>query len=270
MRLFRASIAALTIICVGVLLGAAPVQAAGYLYRPGDPMYPNAPGTTPGSCTGGYAVRGSSGMFLVSAGHCWGYGRTGDIVYGSDRRYGTVIRNDRVGDIYTTNSFDGALIRMDAGDDATQIVVDPVSGRSPGRVVGYFNNSALSPGMLVGKMGRRTGWTEGRITEWRTVNYPDGVRDYLLCTTATVDGGDSGGPVWQSDGAGHVWAVGIVIAKSDGKMCFNPIQNVLARFGATLPVHPYTRGAGQQPAQVTERSGAPIPVNPDPVPGALV
>ncbi|MEU8179677.1 trypsin-like serine protease [Micromonospora sp. NPDC049044] len=270
MRKLLASLVTLTTVGVAVLLGAGPAQAAGYLYRPGDVMHLDGPGSLPNFCTGGYAVRGSSGMFLVSAGHCWGYGRIGNVVFGTDRRFGTVIRNDRIGDVYDTNSFDGALIRMDAGDDATQIVVDPVTGRSPGKVVGYFNNSALSAGMVIGKMGRKTGWTEGRITEWRLLRYKDGVRDYLLCSTADSDGGDSGGPVWQSDGAGHVWAVGITIARSNGMMCFNPIQNVLSRFGATLPVHPYTRGAGQQPSRVTERSGPPIPVNPDPVPGELL
>jgi hypothetical protein len=267
---FTALLVALALLCVGVLVSAAPAQAAGYIYRPGHPMYLTGPRSA-SYCTGAYAVRGTDGMFLVTAGHCWGYGGTGGTVYGTDARFGTVIRNDRIGDFYLTNSFDGALVRMDAGDDAYQIVVDPVTLQSPGKVVGYLNNSALSAGLAVGKMGTTTGWTEGRITAWRTVTYPDGVRDYLLCSTAGVDAGDSGGPVWQSDGAGHVWAVGITIARTGaGEMCFNPIQNVLNRFGAWLPVFPYPTAALKQPSVVTERNGPPIPVDPNPVAGELV
>lgn len=255
-------------------------MAQTYYFKPGHPMRFGSAENPTGVCTGGYAVRGSSGMFVVTAGHCSTnaahQGVTGAVVYGTERRFGTIIRNDRAGDFFNTNSFDGALVRLDPGDDALQIVVDPVTGRSPGdgRVRGWYANSALTYGFVIGKMGVTSGWTEGTITEWRTVvDNTTGWRDHLLCTTVPMRRGDSGGPVWRLDANG-VMAIGIAIFILDngGYMCFNPIQNVLNRFGAWLPVFTSAaRGAAPaEPLVITQPQGPPIPVNPTPVTGSLL
>ncbi|MGC5290893.1 trypsin-like peptidase domain-containing protein [Micromonospora sp. DT231] len=265
-RLIALSAAVVTLLLVSV---SSPAAAAGYMFKPGHPMFLGGP-NGPGICTGGYAVRGTSGMFVVTAGHCFGFGMPQAdqrVVYGTDSRYGTMIRNDYVGDWITHNSFDSALVKLDAGNDAQQIVVDPLSGRSPGsgRVMGYYRNSALSQGFVIGKMGRRTGWTEGRVTSWQQVTY-NGAREYLLCSTVPAAPGDSGGPVWRLDGNG-VMAIGIVIAgPEDGSgMCFKPIENVLNRFGAWLPVFGAS-GKAVESVVVSERSGPPVPVNSTPMP----
>ncbi|MBQ0994762.1 S1 family peptidase [Micromonospora sp. PSH03] len=281
-RLLRRLIAS-SIAVVALLLAstASPAVAAGYMFKPGHPMFFGFPNNPDDYCTGGYAVRGTSGMFITTAGHCFGTSglppAAQRVVYGTDTRFGYAIRNDNIGD-YRDNSFDGALVKLDAGNDAQQIVVDPLTGRSPGngRVMGYYNNSALTPGFVIGKMGRTTGWTEGSVTNWQHVGYDengDGIADtldYLLCSTVPAARGDSGGPVWRMDANG-VMAIGIVVAvlNENGRMCFNPIQNVLNRFGAWLPVFA-AKGASAsastaQPLVVTERSGPAVPINLTPV-----
>lgn len=263
-----------------VLLGAGtPSLAATYFFKPGHPMLFGSSSSPTHRCTGGYAVRGASGMFVVTAGHCSTnaarQGVTGAVVYGATRRFGTIIRNDHVGDFYNTNTFDGALVRLDPGDDALQIVVDPVTGRSPGdgRVRGWYANSALTRGFVIGKMGIASGWTEGAITAWQTVvDNRTGWRYYLLCSNVPILPGDSGGPVWRWDSNG-IMAIGIAVFRLDagGFMCFNPIQNVLNRFGAWLPVYTTAaRGGTAQPMVITEPQGPPVPVDPNPAKGQLL
>ncbi|CRK57030.1 hypothetical protein [Alloactinosynnema sp. L-07] len=254
---------------------ATTASAAPYYYLVGHPMHFGSPNSAD-YCTGNYAVRGTSGMFVMTAGHCSkaadGTGATGAVVYGTSRRFGQIIRNDFRGDFYTTNSVDAALVKLDPGDDAYQIVVDPLTGRSPGdgRVKGYYANSALSEGFVIGKMGRKTGWTEGMITGWETVPFADG-RDYLICTTAHSAPGDSGGPVWRHDHNG-VMAIGMVIgSNASGGMCFKPIQNLLNRFGAWIPTFGPTLAtndsrsmtlAGDAGLVITKRTGPALRVLP--------
>lgn len=208
-----------------VLISGSTAHAATYFFKPGHPTYFGGPRTSP-YCTGGYAIRGTSGLFFLTAGHCAG---VGTVVYGTDTRFG-VVSHTR----WTVH--DTALIRPDSGVDAYQIVVDPVSGRSPGRVVGIFPEGSLGNGTRVGKMGVTTGWTEGGV--YGTISWY-GMTAY--CSNADTWAGDSGGPVWRSDGQGHVWAVGITVAyyPATGDGCFLPIQRLLDNWGAYLPVFAY-------------------------------
>lgn len=131
-----------------------------------------------------------------------------------------------------------------------------MTGRSPGpggagRVTGVFPKSSLGSGTLVGKMGVTSGWTEGTI--YGTITWY-GMTAY--CSTARTRGGDSGGPVWRSDGGG-LRAVGITVAynadTSNG--CFIPIQDLLNEWGAWLPVFPSLAAA-----DVPQPAAKPLPV----------
>lgn len=222
---------------------AQPASAATYFFQPGHPTYFGGPGS--GSyCTGGYAIRGSSGMFILTDGHCSPVGTT---VYGTSRSFGTIAYSR-----WTTH--DTALIQEFSGDDAYQIVVDPVTGTSPGngRITGVFPKSGLSAGTLVGKMGVTTGWTEGAV--YGTVSWY-GMTAY--CSHAGTWAGDSGGPVWRSD-SGGLRAVGITVAyyASSGDGCFIPIQDLLDEWGAWLPVFPSVAAASPEPTPAT----TPLPV----------
>jgi hypothetical protein len=214
------------------LLASVPATAATYYFKPGHPMFFGGPGVGT-YCTGGYVIRGTSGMFPLTDGHCAGVGTT---VYGTDRAFGTVS--------YTKwSTWDTELISEVPGDDAYQIVVDPRTGRTPGsgRVVGYKGSSSFVNGYLVGKMGVTTGWTEGVI-------YNTSTWHNMTCywSRAYTQPGDSGGPVWRWEPNG-VWALGITMAYARwdgdgppgtlrGNGCFVSIGDLLAVWGAWLPV----------------------------------
>ncbi|MEV4280948.1 trypsin-like serine protease [Actinoplanes xinjiangensis] len=230
-----------TVAGVGALAAAGPAQAATYFFRPGHPTFIGS--SSGNTCTGGYAIRGTSGMFFLTAGHC---GDVGSVIYGTDRRFGHIAHS-------RWKTHDTALIKPDSGVDAYQTVVDPKTGSSPGKVTGIFPTSSLGNGVLVGKMGVTSGWTEGRI--YSTVLLY-GMTAY--CSTARTLPGDSGGPVWRTDGAGGVVAVGITIAAYEDTHngCFIPIQTLLSNWGASLPVFP--RGAA---AVAPEPPVEPVPMH---------
>ena len=221
----RRSLAFALAAAVALVIAMPGVAQAAYFFRPGEPMFFGSPGNLAHYCTGGYAVRGTDGLFLLTAGHCDVANRA---VYGTDARFGTVAFTKYPGD-------DTALVRLTAGNDAYQIVVDPLTGRVPGgtgKVVGYLATSNFTTGYLIGKMGRTTGWTEGAIYGQLLVE-----GQILYCSRARVDDGDSGGPVWRTAPGGGVYAAGIVVAKdlSTGGTCFAPIARLLQVWGATLP-----------------------------------
>lgn len=197
----------------------------GYFFNPGDPMIFSNAGTAAGGyegkCTGGYAIYGDSGYFLTGTKQC---SVIFDNVRGTDRVYGRVVHK---------NEPDGnALIRMEPGDDSYQIVRDPITGRTPGdgKIVGWTASNQQGHGMLVGKMGVGTGWTEGRIL---------GAIDFrgqtLLCTSMETDLGDAGAPVWRSDSNG-LRALGTIQAYDPATRtgCYRPIQETLWNYGASL------------------------------------
>jgi hypothetical protein len=228
-------------------------QASGstYYYQPGDPMYFGGPGALPG-CTGGYVIRGASGTFLLTDGHCTGLSSTGQQVYGTVRAFGSVSYTK-----YPNN--DTLLISEVRTDDAYQTVQDPLTRKLPGgsgKVVGYLSDADLVNGLLVGKMGERTGWTEGPIFQQGTY---DGMN--LYCSRAQVNHGDSGGPVWRAAEGGGVYAVGITVTKtvrddnpSDG--CFVSIADLLKLWGGYLPVWTSNQGGGNSGGEVSRGDGS--------------
>lgn len=223
-RLRALAVLGVTVAALTTSLPASAQDDATYYFRPGHPVYFDNGGTASGGyygkCTGGYVIAGSDGTFIVT-GNChviFSY------VRGESRRFGQLAHSNGTTD----------LIELDPGDDAYQIVVDPLTGAVPadGQVVGYMPTAEQVQGTLVGKMGAGTGWTEGRITGW--IRWHGGSQ--AICTDATAGAGDAGGPVWRWDQNG-LRAVGIVVAWNQGaeSMCYLPMQQVLRDWGAWLP-----------------------------------
>lgn len=223
---------------IGVAAGSAPASASGYIYRPGDPMRFYGGGYV-NTCTGGYIITGGSGTFLTTDGHCADKerGGVGSPVYGIPGPFGTVA--------YTKSPYqDTELISEYPSDDRWQTVVDPTTGRLPGgsgRVVDFLKDQQLVPGVVIGKMGVTSGWTEGQIAFTRPYS-----NMLSYCTTAYAAPGDSGGPVWQAAVGGGVHAVGLMVYKyTDNRgsfTCFLSIADILYVWGATyFPV--WTSGA---------------------------
>lgn len=205
-------------------------EARGYTYLVGEPaIWGSIAGTavayTDKACSGGYAIAGDSGMFLTTASMC-------SVGIASDRS----IRGDLGyhADVFAHRDTDPlVLLRMRPGNDAIQIIVDPITRAMPGdgRVRGWTASADQPVGLLIGKMGIDTGWTEGRILG----TAPGRFGELLLCTDAPASAGDVGGPVWRSDATG-LRALGTVAGISDrGGACYRPIQETLYEFGAYLP-----------------------------------
>ena len=219
-----------------VVIPAVPSQALTYTYLVGHVMY-----VGPSRCTGGYTVVGTSGMFTMTAGHC---GSPGQTVRGTDAAFATIAykKPDTQGD--------SLLTQVHAGVSQLQIIVDPLTGRTPGgdgRVVGVMPSSQQTNGTLVGKMGTTTGWTEGTIygkSTWhgRTV----------ICSTARTQPGDSGGPVWRADQYG-LRAVGMTVSydKNTGYGCYHPMDSLLQEWGASLPTFSRSAAAADEATGVS-------------------
>jgi len=103
---------------------------------------------------------------------------------------------------------------------------------------------SLSVGGEVHKMGWRTGWTWGYITDTCYDSWDPNFGRLFKCQYVAdmrVDGGDSGGSVFQLDGLiGDATLTGIVSArKDDGATIFSPWWRVSDEFGGGLQA---TRG----------------------------
>lgn len=239
-KLVRRTAAILLAAVFPALIAAQPAQALSYSYMAGHPVQVlNSDGELAG-CTGSWTINGSSGSFIMTAGHCGDW--AGLAVSGTQARFGSYAFEK---DGAAGNGLgDSGLIRYDAGVTPYQIIVDPVSGRSPGdgRVTGVMPTSEQTVGTLVGKMGVTSGWTEGTITQtfdWAGVT--------AVCGTWKVLPGDSGGPVWRNDGNG-LRAVGMTVGYlTRGGVqvagCYIPIETLLTQWGAKMNVFPRTATA---------------------------
>ena len=226
----RSIILVVIVTALAVALGARPAQAATwYVYKPGHPMGPSTGAAN--NCTGSWAVRGPSGLFFLTAGHCqW----AGTVVYGLEKAFGSVRRNDN-----RRGGRDAALVEPYAGVDAWQDVVNSSEGVI-GHTVGKVGNSELPGGMYVNMVGRTTGWTWGQIDS-RWFVWANGE---LVKCAIYKDGsgkGDSGGPVFTRDSSNRAKAVGMHVGKAEVTpgvfwSCFLTIDDLLRHFGATLPV----------------------------------
>ncbi|MBN0039040.1 hypothetical protein JN535_02475 [Cellulosimicrobium cellulans] len=173
--------------------------------------------------------------------------RVGDVVVQPGPADGGGAPDDRVGTL-------AALVPLEAGvtqtvDAAVALLDDPAV--DPEYPVGRITKTAVAlGGEAVGKSGRTTGVTTGRVTAIElddvVVGYGDGLGalrfDDQIEVESTGDGpfsrgGDSGSLVYREDGV----ALGLLFAGSEtggangtGLTYCNPIVTVLERLGATL------------------------------------
>lgn len=233
------------------LMPPAAIAAPWYYYKPGHPM--NRFPSTSSYCTGSWAVRGTDGMFFLTAGHCvWDNGTPtypydDGNVYGRDAQFAEHARNEhRSTDGCTSipspnGGMDAQLVRPKAGVDAFQIVVAPTW--EIGRVVGVLHNSQLRQGQPIGKSGRQTGWTEGKIIgAGRWCNGEE-----VFFADYVASDGDSGAPVLIRNTQG-VYAAGmhvgnITTGSGFTASAFISIDWLLSRFGVQLPVFATSGGA---------------------------
>jgi hypothetical protein len=96
-------------------------------------------------------------------------------------------------------------------------------------------------GMVVNKVGRTTGWTQGEVTRTCVHTGVFGSNTVLLCQTfvsnpggaAVVGGGDSGSGVFSIRGRDHVRLLGILWGGSGNTtFVFSPLKSIQDELGA--------------------------------------
>lgn len=179
----------------------------------GDPYY-----TGNVRCSIGFSVYGG----FVTAGHC---GRAGASVRGWD---GSGIGN------FQGSSFPGddyAWVNVGSGWWTVPVVLG--WGTVSDQLV---RGSAVAPvGSSVCRSGSTTHWHCGTVLATNeTVNYSQGAVYQMTKTSVCAEGGDSGGSFISGDQAQGVTSGGWGNCSSGGETWFQPINEILNRYGLTL------------------------------------
>ncbi|MFJ3583492.1 S1 family peptidase [Streptomyces sp. NPDC090127] len=179
----------------------------------GDPYY-----THQYRCSIGFSVHGG----FVTAGHC---GAPGTFVRGWDGTdMGTFQGSSFPGD-------DMAWVRTGYGWWTVPVVIG--WGQTPDRLV---RGSWEAPvGSSVCRSGSTTKWHCGTVLgKNETVNYSQGPVHQMTRTDVCAEGGDSGGSFITGDQAQGVTSGGWGNCSTGGNTWFQPVNEILGRYGLTL------------------------------------
>jgi streptogrisin D len=177
-------------------------------------------------CSLGFNVTtGDGSPGFLTAGHCG---------VAADRW--SVSQNGRPAATVQEAAFPGrgdfALLTYDDSDIAAPSAVDVGRGRS----VQIRRAADASVGQRVSRMGSTTGLRNGTVTGLNaTVNYPEGTVSGLIETTVCAEPGDSGGPLFTTDGS----AIGLTSGgsgdcTSGGQTFFQPVTTALRAVSAQI------------------------------------
>ncbi len=179
----------------------------------GDPYY-----TGNVRCSIGFSVHGG----FVTAGHC---GQAGASVRGWDgSAMGTFQGSSFPGNDY-------AYVSIHSGWWTVPVVLG--WGTIPDRLV---RGSAEAPvGTSICRSGSTTHWRCGTVlAKNETVNYSQGAVHQMTKTSVCAEGGDSGGSFISGDQAQGVTSGGWGNCSSGGQTWFQPVNEILSRYGLTL------------------------------------
>ncbi|MFE0762314.1 S1 family peptidase [Streptomyces smyrnaeus] len=179
----------------------------------GDPYY-----TGNVRCSIGFSVHGG----FVTAGHCGG---TGQAVNGWDRSY---IGNFQ-GSSFPGNDY--AWVNVGNGWWTVPVVLG--WGTVSDQLV---RGSAEAPvGASICRSGSTSHWHCGTVlAKNETVNYSQGAVHEMTKTSACAEGGDSGGSFISGDQAQGVTSGGWGNCSSGGETWYQPVNEILNRYGLTL------------------------------------
>ncbi|GHC68237.1 serine protease [Streptomyces flavofungini] len=180
----------------------------------GDPYY-----TGNVRCSIGFSVHGG----FVTAGHC---GRAGAGVRGWD--------GSDIGTFQGSSFPDNDYAWVSVGNGWWTVPVVLGWGTIPDQLV---RGSAEAPvGSSICRSGSTTKWHCGRLlAKNETVNYSDGtVVHQLTKTSVCAEGGDSGGSFLSGDQAQGVTSGGWGNCGSGGETWFQPVNEILGRYGLRL------------------------------------
>ena len=195
-------------------------------------------------CTSAFLIRLGGHPGGLSAAHCGGTRRDGT----TQRRNGALRRPPQPGivvgrvqrNLARRRPLDALVLPVPSGPGRpSSAVVDRGVSRPPWFVAGV---GRATSGRRVCFTGRTSGVDQcgaivgsGKRRAELLLSAFAGTR--VRCTTIMARGGDSGGPVYTAARAdGTVYAVGIttLVVGTGARMCFTPIEPVLAALGARL------------------------------------
>ncbi|MEU1256383.1 S1 family peptidase [Streptomyces chartreusis] len=179
----------------------------------GDPYY-----TGNVRCSIGFSVHGG----FITAGHC---GQAGAGVRGWD---GSYIGNFQ-GSSFPDNDY--AWVNVGSGWWTVPVVLG--WGTIPDRLV---RGSAEAPvGTSICRSGSTTHWHCGAVlAKNETVNYSQGAVHQMTKTSVCAEPGDSGGSFISGDQAQGVTSGGWGNCSGGGETWFQPVNEILGRYGLTL------------------------------------
>ncbi|MFD5007014.1 S1 family peptidase [Streptomyces mutabilis] len=179
----------------------------------GDPYY-----TGNVRCSIGFSVHGG----FVTAGHCGGAGAA---VRGWDGSHiGTFQGSSFPGDDY-------AWVSVGSGWWTVPVVLG--WGTVSDQLVRGSNEAPV--GASVCRSGSTTHWHCGTVlAKNETVNYSQGAVHQMTKTSVCAEGGDSGGSFISGDQAQGVTSGGWGNCSSGGETWFQPVNEILNRYGLTL------------------------------------
>jgi hypothetical protein len=179
----------------------------------GDPFY-----TGNVRCSIGFSVYGG----FVTAGHC---GSPSAAVYGWDGSY--------VGNFQGSSFPDNDYAWVNVGSGWWTVPVVLGWGTVSDQLV---RGSAVAPvGSSICRSGSTTHWHCGTVLALNeTVNYSQGAVHELTKTNVCAEPGDSGGSFISGDQAQGVTSGGWGDCTSGGETWFQPINEILNRYGLTL------------------------------------
>lgn len=179
----------------------------------GDPYY-----TGNVRCSIGFSVHGG----FVTAGHCGGAGQS---VRGWD---GSAIGN------FQGSSFPGddyAWVNVANGWWTVPVVLG--WGTVSDQLVRGSNEAPI--GASICRSGSTTRWHCGRVlAKNETVNYSQGAVHQMTKTSVCAEGGDSGGSFISGDQAQGVTSGGWGNCSGGGETWYQPVNEILNRYGLTL------------------------------------
>ncbi len=179
----------------------------------GDPYY-----TGNVRCSIGFSVHGG----FVTAGHCGGAGAA---VRGWDGSHiGTFQGSSFPGDDY-------AWVSVGSGWWTVPVVLG--WGTVSDQLVRGSNEAPV--GASICRSGSTTRWHCGTVlAKNETVNYSQGAVHQMTKTSVCAEGGDSGGSFISGDQAQGVTSGGWGNCSSGGETWFQPVNEILNRYGLTL------------------------------------
>ncbi|MCT2589984.1 alpha-lytic protease prodomain-containing protein [Streptomyces sp. N2-109] len=169
-------------------------------------------------CSVGFSVTRGGQSGFVTAGHC---GQPGQTTTGSNRQ---------AQGSFTGSSFPGNDYAHVAAN--SQWTSTPTVNSSPQQVAG---STVAQVGSSICRSGSTTGWHCGSVQQLNTsVTYPQGTVSGVTRTNVCAEPGDSGGSFISGDQAQGMTSGGSGNCTSGGTTYFQPVNEALQVYGATL------------------------------------